>query len=73
MHTFVVRVFVAEDLDGFYGVVEEPLTGDRRNFHDAATLVAWLLAATDRRSRRSAPLVGNGGPAIDDGDDSDGA
>jgi hypothetical protein len=53
MHTFVVRLFVAEDVDGFDGLVEEPLTGERRKFHDAATLVAWLLAANDRHSRRS--------------------
>ncbi|HUG29699.1 MAG TPA: hypothetical protein VMQ65_04180 [Candidatus Limnocylindria bacterium] len=53
MHTFVVRVFVAENLEGFDGVVEEPLTGDRRTFHDAATLVAWLLGATERHASRS--------------------
>ena len=46
MHTFVVRVFVAENLDGFNGVIEEPRTGERRPFHDAAMLIALLRAAT---------------------------
>jgi hypothetical protein len=73
MQTFVVRMFVAEDLDGFDGVVEEPLTGDRRKFHDTATLVDWLLAAIDRRSRRGVPHLGNAVPVIDDNENSDGA
>ncbi len=48
MHTFVVRVFVASDLDGFVGVVEEPLTGLRRPFDGPDDLVACLVLAARR-------------------------
>jgi hypothetical protein len=52
MHTFVVRLFVAEDVDEFAGVVEEPVTGMREGFHDAAELVGRLEDAIGRRSSR---------------------
>ena len=53
MHTFVVRLFVAEDVDAFAGVVEEPVSGTRAAFHDAADLVSQLEHAVGRRSSRS--------------------
>ena len=48
MVTFVVRVFVADDLDGFEGTLERPGT-DALVFHDAADLVRQLTAIVQQR------------------------
>ena len=48
MHTFVIRVFEADDLDRFMGVVEEPLTGLRRPFDGPDDLVTCLVLAARR-------------------------
>ena len=48
MHTFVIRVFEANDLDRFMGVVEEPLTGLRRPFDGPDDLVTCLVLAARR-------------------------
>ena len=48
MHTFIVRLFDAEDVDGFSGWIEEPLTGRRSAFHDLEELVASLGVAPHR-------------------------
>ena len=57
MHTFVVRVFVADDVVGLDGLLEEPRTGLRRPFHGAAELVACLqsLSGTGARARADLP------------------
>jgi hypothetical protein len=52
MQTFIVRLFDADDVDGFSGWIEEPLTGRRSVFHDPEELVASL------RSARRPPVVG---------------
>jgi hypothetical protein len=66
MHTFVVRVLVAEDLDGFVGVVEEPVTGLRQPFHDASSLIEWLEAATGHRPLPESPGSDATGAGITD-------
>lgn len=44
METFVVRVFVADDMDAFVGTVERP--GEpSRTFHDAKELIGFLHEA----------------------------
>ena len=57
MHTFVVRVFVASDLDGFVGIVEEPLTGLRRSFDGPDDLVSCLVLASRQRGAPRADAV----------------
>jgi hypothetical protein len=74
MHTFVVRVFVATDLDGFVGVVEEPLTGLRRPFDGPDDLVSCLVLAA-RRSSPARPLAletDRAIPASDEGNEQSG-
>jgi hypothetical protein len=45
MHTFIVRLFDAEDVQAFSGWIEEPLTGRRSAFHDPESLIASLRLA----------------------------
>ena len=45
MHTFIVRLFDAEDVQVFSGWIEEPLTGRRSVFHDPDSLIASLRLA----------------------------
>jgi hypothetical protein len=52
MHTFIVRVLVAEDVDELTGVVEEPLSGMRWPFHGGADLIDFLKRAIGRPSSR---------------------
>jgi hypothetical protein len=67
MHTFVVRVFVASDLDGFVGVVEEPLTGLRRPFDGPDDLMACLVLAARRPAGARPGDVGTERDAADEG------
>jgi hypothetical protein len=55
MHTFIVRVLVADDVDELTGVIEEPLGGDRRAFHGGDELIVILERATGRP-----PVPGDG-------------
>jgi hypothetical protein len=64
MHTFVLRVFVATDLTGFVGFIEEPATGFRRRFRDPPDLIVCLLDALSASMPSADPerdLVDHGG------------
>ena len=63
MHTFVLRVFVATDLTGFVGFVEEPATGFRSRFSDPPDLIVCLLGALEA----SIPSVGEERGSVEDG------
>jgi len=63
MHTFVLRVFVATDLTGFVGFVEEPATGFRSRFSDPPGLIVCLLGALSA----SMPSAGDERDLVEDG------
>ena len=69
MHTFVVRVFVADDVAGLDGLLEEPRTGLRRPFHGGADLVACLqsLSGIGRGALAdpASPVTPGREPAVD--------
>lgn len=48
METFVVRVFVAEDLAGFEGTLQRP-GAELHTFHDAADLIRQLTEIVGQR------------------------
>jgi hypothetical protein len=48
MHTFVVRLFEADDLTDLEGILEDPASGLRVTFHDAGELARSMRAATRR-------------------------
>jgi hypothetical protein len=68
MQTFIVRLFDAEDVDGFSGWIEEPLTGRRSAFHDLEQLVETLQFARGKAAASESPVASadtdSVGPAI---------
>jgi len=55
MRTFVVRIAAAAAGSRVCGVVDEPVTGQRRVFRDAAELIAVLSAEHDAEMSTPGP------------------